>query len=151
MATDPTPHTHLLPELLASTCKVLGLATEATSELELAGVVGVGLPHRAIAALIRHGIPERHIFRTIIPLRTYHRRRALEAHLSPEESDRAERTARLLALATLVFDDEESASRWLATQKRQFGGSAPLDLVASSIGAKVVEDALLRSYFGIIA
>jgi putative toxin-antitoxin system antitoxin component (TIGR02293 family) len=143
--------THPLAELLGRLSSTLELETEVSSEMELASLIAAGLPNRSIAALIRRGIPEKDIFRRIIPRRTYYRRLAENARLTPEESDRVERAARLLALATLVFDDEERATRWLSAPKRRFDGKSPLDVMGSTVGARLVEDVLLRSYFGLVA
>jgi len=151
MAVKRTEHGQSYPFLLGQTCLMLGLGTKVMSDLELANLVSRGLPHGSIKSLAEHGIPEQHIFRFIIPRRRYHRRRDSETKLTPEESDRAARVARLLALATLVFDDGELAARWLGTPKRQFGSRVALELLASSIGARVVEESLLRAYYGYAA
>jgi putative toxin-antitoxin system antitoxin component (TIGR02293 family) len=103
---------------------------------------------RAVGALLEVGIPGEDIFRSVISRRTFVRRRAEEKALSPEESDRAERFARILALATTVLGDRERALRWLEGSHQTFEGRRPLDLIASSVGTKVVEDALLQAYYG---
>lgn len=129
----------------------LSLERDIHDELDLANFIGEGLPSSAAESLMRRGIPENDIYRYVIPKRTYQRRRANEEKLTPEESDKVERVARLLALATLVFDDKERAARWLSTPKRRFGNKAALELAVSSVGAKVVQETLLQAYFGQVA
>jgi putative toxin-antitoxin system antitoxin component (TIGR02293 family) len=135
--------------LLAETCGYLGLELEeAPSELALASLISRGLPVRAVGNLLQVGVPDEDIFRSVISRRTFIRRKAEEQALSPEESDRAERFARVLALATAVFGDRQRALQWLEAGHRTFAGRRPLDLIASSVGTKVVEDALLQAYYG---
>jgi putative toxin-antitoxin system antitoxin component (TIGR02293 family) len=124
---------------------------QAPNDLALADRVEAGVPASAVESLVGHGVPEPFVFKTIVPRRTYQRRRERDEPLSAEESDRAERVARMLALATIVFDDEERAARWLAAPKHQFDDRAPFALLRTKIGADVVERALLQSYFGLAA
>jgi putative toxin-antitoxin system antitoxin component (TIGR02293 family) len=121
------------------------------SELELASCVQHGFPARSIEALVKHGIPDHEIFRSVISRRTFHRRQAQNENLTAEESDRAERFGRMLALAALVFGDEDRAARWLRQPIQRLDNRAPVEMLASSIGARVVEELLLQSYFGLVA
>ncbi len=113
--------------------------------------VEAGLPVAAVGSLLKHGIPESFVFAAILPKRTYQRRRELKEPLTPDESDRTERVARALALATVIFDDEERSVRWLASPKPEFGDRAPLELLRTKIGTDIVERALLRAYYGFAA
>jgi putative toxin-antitoxin system antitoxin component (TIGR02293 family) len=106
------------------------------------------LPAESVTRLIEQGIPDRDIFRTVIPRRTFQRRLASQAPLSPTESDRVERFGRILALASLVLDGETRAVQWLSTKKRRFNDARPLDLLESNTGTKLVEDTLLQAYYG---
>lgn len=141
---------NLQHELRRRAGHLLGIG-EPSSDLALADRVESGLPIGALESLTAHGVPEAFIYETIVPRRTFQRRREREEPLSAEESDRAERVARVLALASIVFDDEERASHWLAAPKQQFGNRAPLALLRTKVGADIVERALLQSYFGHIA
>ncbi len=91
------------------------------------------------------------MFRWVIPRRTWQLRRQARKALTPDESDRAERIARTLALAEAVFGDRGRAIRWLSSAKQRFDGQTPLDLINSSVGTKIVEDALLQAYYGNVA
>lgn len=147
-----SPHEHILGTWLSRTCDYLGLDSDrVSSEFDLAQCVRHGFAAQSLDRLIAHGIPDTEIFRSVISRRTYHRRRAENENLSAEESDRAERVARTLALATLVFGAEEPAVRWLTQPNSQLNHEAPVVMLASSVGAKVVEDLLLQSYFGFAA
>jgi hypothetical protein len=55
---------------------------------------------------------------------------------------------RILALVAAVFDDPNTAAKWLTLPKARFDGRSPLDLLTSSAGAKIVEEVLIQSYFG---
>lgn len=148
----PQSHEHLFTAWLERTCEVLGLDRRSvSSQFEMANSVQSGLPARSIEALVEHGIPDNHIFRSVISRRTFHRRRANNETLTSEESDRAERFGRMLALATLVFGDEPRAVHWLTQPKSTLNDRVPLEMLASSVGANVVTDLLLQSYFGLVA
>lgn len=141
----------LFSNWLRRTGHLLGLDYDIAGALDLAEVVREGFRPAAIERLIERGLSERLIFEIVIPRRTYQRRRTANQNLTPDESDRAERFARLLSLASLVFEDDEKAVHWLNTPKRRFEERAPLDLAASSSGARAVEDVLLRAYYGFSA
>jgi putative toxin-antitoxin system antitoxin component (TIGR02293 family) len=146
------PHEHLIESWLSLTCELLALGPgRISSDLDLASRVRTGFPIRSIEALIAHGIPDEEIFRSVISRRTFRRRQADNQKLTAEESDRAERFGRALALATLVLGDEVRAVRWLTQGKQKLKGQAPTEVLASGAGAKVVEELLLQSYFGFVA
>ncbi|MDD5036947.1 MAG: hypothetical protein PHE55_19650 [Methylococcaceae bacterium] len=56
----------------------------------------------------------------VLPPRTLAHRRAKGQFLSPDESDRALRVARLVALAEGVFGDREKALCWLRKPQARF-------------------------------
>lgn len=78
-------------------------------------------------------------------------RRRQTGRLSPEESDRLLRTARLAELALAVFEDADAAAEWLTTPKRLLGGESPLDRADTAPGAKEVEDMLFAVEFSAAA
>ena len=78
----------------------------------------------------------------IIPKRTLARRKAGNEPLNSEETDRAYRLARISAEADRVFANPDKADRWLRTPTRARGGKAPLALLKSEAGARVVEELL---------
>ena len=137
--------------LFHRTLATLDLDANVPDDLALAAAIRRGLPAHTIDALIEHGIPEADVFGWVIPRRTWQRRRQAQETLTADESDRAERLARIFALACAVLDDQERAVLWLSSSKRRFDGQRPLDLISSSVGTKLVEEALLQAYYGNVA
>jgi putative toxin-antitoxin system antitoxin component (TIGR02293 family) len=76
-----------------------------------------------------------------VPKATLHRRRR---RLSPEDSERLERLARLAALAEEVWEDPTLASEFLTSPQPQLGGERPVDLSRSDLGARQVEQLLMK-------
>lgn len=141
-----------LSPVSAETLRVLDLdATNAPDELALATLVSRGLPVHSIDALLALGIPEADIHKLVLSRRTFQRRRTARSALTPDESDRAERVARILALARVVLGDTPRAVNWLSTTKRRLNNRRPLDLLGSSVGTKIVEETLLQAYYGNVA
>jgi putative toxin-antitoxin system antitoxin component (TIGR02293 family) len=62
--------------------------------------------------------------------------------LSREESERLERIARVAALAEYVLDSLEDAQRFLTAPHRLLDDTAPVQLAATDLGARRVEDML---------
>lgn len=85
-----------------------------------------------------------------IAARTLARRRQT-GRLSPDESDRLLRTARLAELALAVFEDAEAAAEWLTTSKRLLDGETPLERADTAPGAREVEDMLFAVEFSAAA
>lgn len=135
-----------------ATCEILDLdARETPDDLSLALQINNGLTTQAITGLLDGGIPESDLFQIVIPRRTWYRRRESHKPLTPDESDRAQRVAGILALAQAVFSDRGRALHWLGSPKRRLDGRRPFDLMNSSVGAKIVEDTLLQAYYGNVA
>lgn len=72
------------------------------------------------------------------------------ARLSPIESDRLFRLARLYAITVKVLDDESSAAEWLKRPQWGLGGITPLEMAITEIGAKEVENLLGRIEFSVL-
>jgi putative toxin-antitoxin system antitoxin component (TIGR02293 family) len=120
------------------------------SGIELARRVSEGIPLSVLAEVVDAGVLTRdEVTRLIVPRRTLAHRKRRREHLSPEESDRLARVLDLHDTALRTFDDAEKASAWLRTPNRALSGEIPLDLVVTSTGARLVEDALLRIEHGI--
>ena len=65
-----------------------------------------------------------------------------------EESDRAARVARTVALAERTFANREKARRWLHRKLRALEERRPIDLARTHAGALLMEDALVRIAWG---
>ncbi|HKW44547.1 MAG TPA: antitoxin Xre/MbcA/ParS toxin-binding domain-containing protein, partial [Candidatus Eremiobacteraceae bacterium] len=82
-----------------------------------------------------------------IPRRTLEHRTKKRQPLTQDESDKALRIARVVALATTVFEDKKVAQRWLRDAD-QFNGKSPLSKSATAAGARQVEELLYQFYYG---
>ena len=128
------------------------LHQEIRTDLDLVEALQHGLPAGATDALLAAGgITAEELYRIVIPRRTLALRRQKDQPLTPEESDRLARVARVLSTADETFGDPEKAYRWLRKQNRGLGGRVPLELLATEAGARVVEQALERISHGIFA
>jgi putative toxin-antitoxin system antitoxin component (TIGR02293 family) len=134
--------------------KVLGASRLAkksgSAATELRAAVRRGLPFAAFQALLKGlGLPQRVLSDVLgIPERTIARRKQ-EQHLTPTESDRLYRVARAVAHASSVLGDAAKARDWLKRPNRALGDECPLELLDTEIGARQVEDVLLRLAHGI--
>jgi putative toxin-antitoxin system antitoxin component (TIGR02293 family) len=84
----------------------------------------------AAAAELKYGI---------VPKATLHRRRT---RLSPEESERLERLARVTVMAESVWEDRALAHEFLTSPQPQLGGARPVELARSDLGSRQVEQLL---------
>lgn len=92
--------------------------------------------------------PPQRLMRIIqINERTAQRRRELGA-LSPEESDRIARIARVSQRAIDALGDADRAREWLKRPNRTLQDAAPLDLLGNDAGAGLVTDELGRVEYG---
>ncbi len=85
-----------------------------------------------------------------IPERTLARRKR-EGVLSPEESAKFLRLARVVERAEVVFEDAGTALDWLRSSNAALGGVTPLSLLDTEIGADTVLDTLGRIEHGVFA
>jgi putative toxin-antitoxin system antitoxin component (TIGR02293 family) len=123
--------------------ELLALPRAPKQERELAEIVAKRIVPEAIDRLARAGVPPRHLD-FIIPPRTLSHRKSKGERLTLDESDRAMRVARLLALADAVFGDHTKALVWLGAPAGLFAGKSGFELMISEAGARLVEEALLR-------
>jgi putative toxin-antitoxin system antitoxin component (TIGR02293 family) len=128
------------------------LRLRTTNAAELRDAVRKGLPFSAFEAVSKHlEISPQHITAVLgIPPRTVARRKAAR-YLTPQESDRLYRVARAISQAVEVLGTIDKARVWLKTPNRALGGEVPLDLLDTDIGARQVEEILLRLNYGIFS
>ncbi len=133
---------------------ISGPKTRATAALrELPAVLGAvrsGLPFAEVEAL-RVGLDlplDKLAAKLGLSKATLHRRK-LEGRLTPTESDRVMRYARLLGRAVEVLEGEEAARNWLTRTQYGLGGAIPLDYAETEAGAREVENVLGRIEFGV--
>jgi putative toxin-antitoxin system antitoxin component (TIGR02293 family) len=141
----------------AATAKMLSeylqdwLGTRAESEQKIVDLVEGGLPTKVVNHLIERGLTRKEVFDVIIPLRTWKHRKSRHQPLSKEESERAVRAARILARAQAVWGDQESALNWLRAPKKRFEGRAPLQMLSTETGGRLVEQMLVQIDEGMFA
>lgn len=118
---------------------------------ELAHIVRKGLPANAVTVLAeRLSLAQTVLSSKLgIPQRTLSRRINRRSRLTPAESDRTVRLARVYAGAVDMIGDESKAIEWLRTPNRALRGERPLDELDTDIGAREVEDLLGRIAYGV--
>jgi len=129
--------------------KALGKAIKNPDDLAYA--VRKGLPAGSITALAgKLHLATSDLSRKLgIPQRTLTRRLSQASLLTPAESDRTVRMARVFANAVEMIGDRDTAISWLNTPNRALGGERPLDLLDTDVGARMVEDILGRIAYGV--
>ena len=136
----PGPHAYMI---------LLGL--EAFDPRDLLRAVRKGLSYRTFERFQRNSaLPVERVLALInIPRRTMTRRKR-EGRFLPAESDRLLPAARLLGKALELFEgDRDAATEWLTTPQPALGGTVPLDLATSEIGALEVERLVGRLEHGV--
>ena len=136
------------------TGKILGgeriLGKAVTSLLELNDAVERGLPKATLRIVVQHVFPDaseqRAMMHRIVPEATYKRRRE---RLSPAESERTERLARVVAIAEDVWQDREQSRRFLTTPHPEIGGKTPVDAALTELGARQAEEVMARIVYGL--
>jgi putative toxin-antitoxin system antitoxin component (TIGR02293 family) len=132
------------------------LGAEPKSDFDLAQIVRRGLPLNTQAVLLSHGLTKDEFHYIVIPLRTFrHRKERLnkgqDEMLSADESDKALRAARVLALAERVFANRDKALAWMRKPKKRFEGETPMKMLQTEAGARLVEQMLIQLDEGMFA
>jgi len=138
------------------TIKILGgqgvLGKTVTSLMDLNDAVEKGLPKATLRIVVQRVFPDaseqRTMMHRIVPEATYKRRRE---RLSPAESERTERLARVVALAEDVWQDREQSRRFLTTPHPELGGKTPVDAALTELGARQAEEVMARIAYGLPA
>ena len=121
----------------------LGQRVPAT-EAEVLRLVEGKLAPTVIKRLISLGLQRSEIDAVIIPLRTLQHRRSRREKLTVEESDRVLRVIRVLSLAESVYGSRERALAWLRKPNARLDGRAPLSLLNTDTGSRIVEELLVQ-------
>lgn len=127
------------------------LGSSARSEQELIHLVEAGLPLKVVERLIQRGLSRDEVFSVIINPRTLKHRRSKRQPLSKEESERAVRAVRILARAQAVLGGQDAALRWLRAPKKRFSGRAPMAMLSTETGGRMVEQMLVQIDEGMFA
>ena len=129
--------------------KVVGKSVR--SPEDLAERVRKGLPFAALLAVMEQYGISRDVLCTILHLsaRNFLRRKE-QKRLSPDESDRLYRLARVIAHANRVFEDPEESADWIQSPNSALGKQQPLNLLDTDIGVQQVDQVLGRIEHGIV-
>jgi hypothetical protein len=112
------------------------------SDFDLAEIIEKGLPVERLSLLKQKGLTFSELGAVVISPRTLKHRKARGENLSHEESDRAIRVERVIALADQVFGDHAKAMLWLRSADESIGGRDPLGMLRTEAGGRVVESML---------
>jgi putative toxin-antitoxin system antitoxin component (TIGR02293 family) len=121
----------------------LGLQALGT-ETEVLRIVEGKLAPTVIERLISLGLQRSEVDAAIIPLRTLQHRRSRSERLTVEESDRVLRMIRVLAMTESVYGSRERALAWLRNPHARLDGRAPLSLLNTDTGSRIVEELLVQ-------
>lgn len=122
------------------------------SALDLVEAIRQGVPAAAIDSLRKAiQVSQTDFARALgIPERTLARRKR-EGKLSPDESAKMLRLARIVRRAGEVFENPEAALHWLKSPNAALARATPLSLLDTDIGAESVLDTLGRIEHGVFA
>jgi len=114
------------------------------TERQMLEVVEQQLPTSSINRLLTLGLSRQEIDSLVIPLRTLQHRRSKREKLTVGESDRVLRVARLLSQAEAIYGSRVRALHWLRQPTARLGNRAPLELVRTDTGSRIVEELLVQ-------
>ncbi len=126
----------------------LGLQAPAT-ESEILRIIEQRLAPSVIKRLVALGLKRSELDETVIASRTLQHRRSRGERLTAEESDRVLRMIRVLSAAEAVYGSRERALAWLRKPLTHLEGRAPLSLLKTDTGSRIVEELLVQIDEGI--
>jgi putative toxin-antitoxin system antitoxin component (TIGR02293 family) len=130
--------------------KVLGI--EVQSDRDLEKIVLNGLPTNVVTEIIEKIYPgQTDKIYQLIPRSTLIRRQKTGAILNAEESQKAERIARVFSFAVEVWNSEDKARDFMTKLHPMLENRTPFEASLSELGARQVEEILGRLMFGICA
>ena len=136
----------------AKVAKVLGLRRKVASVEQLEQQVEAGLPKSSLGAVARHvygSSPDAAaLMQKVIPAATFHRR---GEELKPQEGERVERLARVIATAEHVWDNVDDARSFLTTGHPMLGRKRPIEVALTEQVARRVENLLWSLFHGVAA
>jgi putative toxin-antitoxin system antitoxin component (TIGR02293 family) len=130
--------------------RVLGRRVRNLAELREA--VEAGLPVAALDRVARRvaepGAAVSSVKYGVVSKASLSRRRT---RLSPAESERLERLARVAAMAEQVWENTLQMHEFLNSPQPQLGGERPVDLARTDLGAREVEALLMKLEYALPA
>ncbi|NMZ77009.1 DUF2384 domain-containing protein [Pseudomonas nitroreducens] len=138
--------------------KLLGLPENAT-DADVHTHIMKGIPIAQLAKLLRNGDIAPHACEQISPGLALKERLANRTttpsvspddRLSADESDRLYRVVHTVVIAEFLFGSRDKAQRWLSKPKDRFFGNSPLQMLASTAGAQLVEELMTQLAEGLV-
>jgi putative toxin-antitoxin system antitoxin component (TIGR02293 family) len=114
------------------------------TEQELLEIIEQRLPTTSVQRLVGLGITRAEVDELVIPLRTLQHRRSRREKLRVDESERVLRVARVLSQAESIYGSRERALAWLRSPNPRCGKRAPMGLLKTDAGSRIVEDLLVQ-------
>lgn len=133
-----------------SAANLLGIG--ASDPLSLSAAIREGLDYAALQRLAEKTDFSVQALGRIVHIsdRTLMRRRS-EGRLHPDESDRLLRISRIIASAIQLLEgDLTEAKRWPTSKQLALGGTPPLHLAETDVGAREVENLIGRLEHGVV-
>ena len=119
--------------------------------IELVRLVRRGLPVESVQFMLDSGrLTSAEMDDVVLPRKTLANRRRLGT-LTPDQSDRLVRVARVIAAAEETFGDRQKAADWLRRPTSALAGETPLGLLDTDEGAREGESLLGRIAHGLAA
>jgi putative toxin-antitoxin system antitoxin component (TIGR02293 family) len=84
----------------------------------------------------------------VIPSTTFHRP---NENLKPQQGERVERLARVIATAEHVWDNVNDARAFLSTGHAMLGDKRPIEVALTELGARRVENLRWSLFHGVAA
>jgi putative toxin-antitoxin system antitoxin component (TIGR02293 family) len=97
------------------------------------------------------GLQFRDLYDIVIPPRTLKHRKSRKEPLTADESDKLARLIRIYDHAVKVLGDRDKALHWLNKPLRRFTGRTPLQMLRTEFGARMVEEMLGQTDYGMFA
>lgn len=112
--------------------------------------IKVGLPADLIQVVhLAFDLQDRHL-ETLLnaSISTLETRRREQKNLDPVASERLDRIATLSRLVVAIFETQVTATQWMSAPNKALGGTAPIMLCETEIGAKQVRRLLQALEWG---
>lgn len=127
--------------------KILGLAPRA--QANYVDMVRRGLPYNALRAVVSELAMSLGDVQATLQLSPRSLQRRKHARLTPVESERILRLARVAAHASYVLGDRATALRWMVRPNRALAGEVPVRLLDTDVGTAEVLEVLDRVLYGV--
>jgi putative toxin-antitoxin system antitoxin component (TIGR02293 family) len=150
---DTVASFHFTPPSETPSRWVVALGLEELSSFALIDEVTKGLPASAFDRFSQaSGLTREILAHTLrVSTRTVARYKNRGERLDPAISERLVRLAVLYLKAEETIGDPELAKQWMQTPRLVFDGKTPLEMAETEVGAREVEDLLLRIEHGVFS